>query len=80
MVLHPGCVPLSRGSLGIDLYRVFVVPSYASWKLDESDVSHSYYQPESSRHEYGVKIRLFTEFLEPAVLPPPPFHKKLQNT
>jgi hypothetical protein len=56
VVLHPGAVPQYRGSLGIDLYRVFIVLSYASWKLDESDVSHYYYQPESTRQEYGVKI------------------------
>jgi len=56
VTLHPGSTPQYRAGLGVDVYRIFVVFSFESWHLNQSDVSHQYYQPESSRQEYGVRI------------------------
>lgn len=56
VVLHPGRNPQYRASVGMDLYRIFIVFSYQSWTLDRSGISHYFYQPDSNRHEVGVKI------------------------
>lgn len=56
VVLHPKGNLQYRATLGMKLYGVFLAFSYESWKLDKSDVSHQYYQPDSKRQEYGVRI------------------------
>jgi hypothetical protein len=56
VVLHPGQNPQFRASAGLELYRVFCSFAYESWKLDKSDISHGYYQPDSRREKYGVKL------------------------
>lgn len=56
ITLHPGNNPQYRASLGLEVYRFLLVFSYATWKLDRSDVSYHYYQPESNRQEYGVRV------------------------
>jgi hypothetical protein len=56
VTLHPGTNPQYRIGVGLDVYRVFVVFSFESWYLNQSAVSNQYYQPESTRQEYGVRI------------------------
>jgi hypothetical protein len=56
VVLHPGRNPYYKAGLGINMYRVFLVFSFGSWAIDRSDISHHYYQPDSKRQEYGVRV------------------------
>jgi len=56
VVLHPASHPRYEAGIGVELYRVFLVFSFESWVLGRSDTSHYFYQPESRRHKYGVRV------------------------